>query len=438
MSETIPVNERGGTSLGGVHYILIALIMGLMGAFFWAIRGTGGFGGETGGMLAGLGWAALWHLFSRLDGAARQRPYGSGWLIAAITLGIAVGGFTGYGVYIGWLQGNFYLNYPEGLRPVAPWTGYLMLFFCGLHWGGLPGAFMAWCAPRRPLHRKDWIGRIAAGLGGAIAAGVIVRVFPQVFLPFYEEGLYQAAENKTCIRALGSIRNIAPHVGAFAGFLAFEACRRDGRAVALMLVMALGFAIPFTIGGYWHTFYGSAWPLPWWKNWEMTIGLGGGLAFGLAFYLFNRPQSHAPPQPLTAKERIWGAAFPLWIGCGTVLGGAYDGFRKLHEFDWPLSVRIAVTLGYFLPATAILAWWAIYTRKNIMPGKTGATPPPIPAWTLVGVLILIGAAGYLTSIPPEIHLANAYLLTLYTVYLGLSLGLILIIRAKRHAGAPPP
>lgn len=55
-------------------------------------------------------------------------------------------------------------------------------------------------------------------------------------------------------------------------------------------------AAPFTVGGYWHTFEGPALELPWWKNWEMSIGLGGGLAFGLAFYLFNRPEAHRPPR----------------------------------------------------------------------------------------------------------------------------------------------
>ena len=66
--------------------------------------------------MAGLGWGTLWYLFSCLDGTSRQRPYGSARMIAAITFGIGIGGMTGYGVYIAWLQGKFYLNYPEGVR----------------------------------------------------------------------------------------------------------------------------------------------------------------------------------------------------------------------------------------------------------------------------------------------------------------------------------
>ena len=143
------VTLRGERSwLGPVDYALMAVIFALMGAFFWAIRGTTGYGGSDGGTLAGLGWAMLWFGFSRYGHAARLRPYGTGHMIAAITLGMAVGGMTGYGVYIGWIQGNFYLDYPEGVREIGQWTGFLALFICGLHWGGLAGAFMAWCAPK--------------------------------------------------------------------------------------------------------------------------------------------------------------------------------------------------------------------------------------------------------------------------------------------------
>lgn len=95
----------------------------------------------------------------------------------------------------------------------------------------------------------------------------------------------------------------AQHVGLFLGFLSVELARRDWRAVKVMLVMAFGFAIPFAAGGYWHTLRGADPAIDWWKNWEMTIGLGGGLAFGLAFYLFNRP-SEPPRRPALRLERI--------------------------------------------------------------------------------------------------------------------------------------
>ena len=396
-------------------YWSIAAIMGLMGAFFWAIRGTSGYGGSQGGLLAGLGWGVLWYAFSNLDSTGRQRPYGHARMIAAITFGIAFGGMTGYGVYIAWLQGKFYLNYPEGVRDIAPWTGYAMLFICGLHWGGVAGAFMAWCAPRARLGWQDWTARIAAGILGAVAAGVVVRAFPQCFLPFYHEGIYDVAENATCRRALGSIRNIAPHVGLFMGFLAYEVARRDRRAVAMMLVMALGFAIPFTAGGYWHTMHGSALKLDWWKNWEMSIGLGGGLAFGLAFYLFNRPDGGAA-RPITAKECIWGAGFPLWFASFTIFRNAYIGFTKIHELDWPAWLGIVVWLAFLIPVSIAYGLYIVRVRQ-------GVGPMPVSLRVCAAVLLLIVVAGYVVSIHAGSLPWNRLLIALYTGYVGVSLAL---------------
>ena len=435
MQNTSPTHSTGKDLwMRPVDYVLVAIIMGLMGSFFWAIRGTGGFGGSTGGALAGLGWAMLWHGFSRFGGGAAQRPYGSRRMVAAITFGIAVGGLTGYGVYIGWLQGKFYLDYPHDVREVAAWTGYAMLFLCGLHWGGVTGVFMAWCAPRSSLGLKGWLMRIAAGVCGAVAAGITVRLLPQLFLPFYSEGIYDVAEYRTCQRALGSIRNIAPHVGLFLGFLAFELVRRDWRAAAMMLVMALGFAIPFTVGGYWQTMHGAELKIDWWKNWEMTIGLGGGLAFGLAFYLFNRPHPDHALRPVTRKERIWGTGFPIWLACGVVFMGAYSGFRELHHLDLPSYARAFSTAVYLLPATILYGLWIVRTHRLTDEELTSAPTQAISTWTLAGVLALIVVAGFLVSAPSELRLANKVLLSLYTEYVGISLLMFALLAVRRFHG----
>ena len=50
------------------------------------------------------------------------------------------------------------------------------------------------------------------------------------------------------------------------------------------MTLALGFAIPFVGSAFWHLMYlHSDLALDWWKNWEMSIGLGGGVALGLCF-----------------------------------------------------------------------------------------------------------------------------------------------------------
>ncbi len=390
-----------------------AAIFALMGAFFWAIRGTDGFGGSQGGILAGLGWAMLWLGFSRRFGDERRRPYGHGHVVAAILLGIACGGLTGYGVYISWVQGRFHLDYPDGVREIAPWTGYAMLFFCGLHWGGLTGVFMAWCAPRRPLGATGWMGRLAAGLVGAGVAYGIVVAFPAWFLPFHDEGLYADPANKTCLRAAGSIRNIAPHVGAYVGFLAFEALRRDARAVAVMSIMGLGFALSFSLGAVWQTFYGIGPDLDWWKFWEMSIGVGGGLTFALVFHRFNRPDASVPPRPVTVPERVVSAGALVWLATATVLANGLDGWSRRHGVEIPptfgqvAGILIAAALGFLHLRSP-----ERMTPRRLIPLALGA----------------IVVAGFATSLPPELRLADQVLLLIYLICVAGSLGCFLWLR----------
>ncbi|MBP8131817.1 MAG: hypothetical protein KA184_19745 [Candidatus Hydrogenedentes bacterium] len=416
-------------SWAGPDYAIAMLVMGLMGAFYWAIRGTTGYGGETGGMLAGFGWALLWYLFSQYGDGAARRPYNRPWVLLAITLGIAFGGLTGYGVYISWLNGRFHLNYPEGLRDVPAWTGYAMLFLCGLHWGGNTGCFLAWCAPRRPLRGTDWALRIASGAVGAAAACAIVRLFPQWFLPYYAEGIYAVPENKTCIRALDSVRNIAPHVGMVLGFLAYEIARGDRRAAAMILTVALGFAVPFTAGGYWQTMHDSAFPIDWWKNWEMTIGLGGGLSLGLAFWLFNRPADTPPPAPGPAARAFFRSGIFLWFASINVVQGAYDGWCELHKVDTS-AAGYGVLL--FLSVIPVIAAW-LWRRRNETP-ETAHGPYRLSARAIAGFQAFIIAAGVLVSIPAEWRFANTFLLSAYGVYLGGSLLLFGMLRCRSGMG----
>jgi len=415
-------------------YLLTASIMGLMGAFFWAIRGTGGFGGSSGGALAGLGWALLWLAFSHSRGDGAFRPHGSGRTFAAITLGIALGGLTGYGVYISWLNGVYQMNGNEVLREIAPWTGYVMLFFCGIHWGGVTGSFMAWSAPKEPVNWATWVGRIVAGLSGAVLGTMLVKWFPGLFLPFCGEGYYQVEEYATSARAMRSIITIAQHVGLFAGFLGFELARRDWRAVKVMLTMALGFALPFAMGGYWQTFHGSDLRIDWWKNWEMTIGLGGGLAFGLAFFLFNRPEQ-VSPRPVTRLERVFGIGLILWLAVGTVILGGYEGFIGVRGLEASLeSTRVTVFWAYQVVAAIVFLFWVFRTMTMEEKRRTAPEFPPLPLPSIGVLLAMIVLAGYVTSIPSEIRLANQVLLTLYTIYVADSLILLGVLWKRQRSG----
>lgn len=409
--------------------ICIALLFSLLGAFFWAIRGTGGYGGEDGGALAGLGWAMVWFGLSWFDGKGGHRPYASNAIIVAITLGIMIGGFTGYGVYNGWVRGNFYLDHPHGEREVAAWTGYTMLFLCGLHWGGIPGAFMAWCAPEKPATWTTWIVRLVAGVAGIVVSLWIVRQFPAWFLPFYGEGIYQVEANATCVRAQDSLHTIAPHVGLYLGWLVLEIVRRDKRAIAIMLIMGLGFALPFAIGGYWHTMNATEWRMPWWKFWEMTIGFGGGLAFALAFLLFNRPDPDQKYDPAKGVRWAW---IIIVVAGGFVLTGAVDGFTRLHEIARPAWLsRGAIAYAYLIAAAIALG---LYARRISM-RKFDMRPVPLAVvWLVLGVIF---AAGFVVSVPGEWVLTNYVLLSIYTVSLTVSLVAFGVLQSGRRKDAVP-
>lgn len=407
-----------------LDYVLFAIVMSLMGGLYWGVRGSGGYGGEGGAMLAGAGWATWWYLASYVGAGANRRPYGGVWVVPAIVFGVAVGGFTGYGVYISWLSGVFHYNFPDEGRPIAPGIGFFMLFLCGLHWGGIAGAFLAWCAPRRPFPGWLWIPRIAMGVGGAGLALWWLRAYPQAHLPFYSEGIYDNTDYASVQRTRNQIEPIGQHLGALAGFLLFEVARRDWRAVGVMVVMALGFAVPFCVGGIWHTFQGSGLNLGWWKHWEMSIGLGGGLAFGLAFWIFNRPGD--APRPVVASrsraaeiaEGFFSTDAPLWIVLVNNVYGAVKGRLKLHEIDLPdgaVILLIVVGVG--------LCTWTMFLRtrgERLVDLLPTGNRLPLGTFFLVQGSILFGAL--MVSVPPEMNLGNVVILSAYTFYVVASAG----------------
>lgn len=422
-----PLQTQSPARLSSATYLAIAVIMGCMGLFFWAIRGTGGFGGSTGGIYAGMGWGVLWLVFSHLPGL--RGKLSSPWMVAAITFGIGFGGMTGYGIYISWLRGQFYLNYPEQMRDVASWTGYAMLFICGLQWGGVTGALMAWCHPEAKIGAAQWLLRIISGVIGALLMLFIVRKYPQLFLPFYAEGIYDNPDNATCIRAIRTIDELAPHLGLFFGFLAYELLRQKWTAVKIMLTMSLGFAIPFCVGGYWQTFQGSELKLDWWKYWEMSIGLGGGLALGLAFYWFNTPGSHATTV-FSNRDYLLGAAFPIWIGVVRTLINSFDGILRLHGFDQiVIDYRTSVLVACLIPITMLFAIWVVHHRHE--PGRRFV---PLVLWLAVLSVVAI----LIHNIPVMGGLSGQSFtwILILTPAIGLILGHVLLPLGPNYSSNP--
>ena len=399
-----------------LDYVLLTVVMTLMGGLYWGVRGAGGFGGETGGMLAGAGWGMWWYLASNAGARADARPYGSPWALFAIILGVCVGGFTGYGVYISWLSGVFHYIPGDQGHPIAPAIGFFMLFLCGLHWGGIAGTFLAWCAPARPMTWWLWCIRIACGLGGAALALWWLRAYPQLHLPFYEEGIYNQPDFKDVQRTREQIEPIGQHLGAFAGFLLFEIARRDWRAVGLMLLFAIGFAVPFCAGAIWQTNYDSAWKVSWWKHWEITIGLGGGLTFGLAFWLFNRPGDTLRPVIVNIGERFFNWGGILWLVLFTIIHGSVTGRLNMHHVKLDTTQIIGAFLAGMGVCTLALFWR--YRGERVVDLVPGGNLLPLRPFALVQASIL--TATLLVSVPPQMELANIVVLSAYAVFVGIS------------------
>ncbi|MCK5862242.1 MAG: hypothetical protein KAH38_07145, partial [Candidatus Hydrogenedentes bacterium] len=232
---------------------------------------------------------------------------------------------------------------------------------------------------------------------------------PQLFLPFYKEGIYNEA-NRDCIRAAGAIKNILPHVGLYIGFLAFECIRKDWRAVKVMLIMGIGFAMAFTLGAFWFRCEGA---MPWWKFWEMSIGLGGGLSFGFSFYLLNEADEKKHSVLITAGERYFAMGLVVLLGIANVVASGYEGFSRLHKLDLPTSMRFLVTLGLVVIVIIAYLFW-LRRSKERKSSRSHVRIPLLPTGAISMILGLIVVSGYLVSMPKNIS-SNIILLTIYTI-----------------------
>lgn len=421
-----------------IYELLIPiLIFAGNGAFYWAIRGTGGYGGSAGALYAGLGWALAWYFLSYESTEKKKRPYSSGWVVAAITLGIGLGGLHGYGQFMTWIKGEFCLSHPENCIPLNPLVGYAWLFQCGLAWGGMGGIFLAWTGSKRPTEKKDWIFRIIFAVAGALIGYYITYFFPQLINPAYNRVDYTNFQTcPDCERTIGTSLSSMTLLGIFLALFLYEIIRKEWRGVLLTLTIALGFALAFSIFAFWH--YGpqfSDLDIGWWKHWEMSIGFFGGASFGLAYYLFNRPYNEEKiliirQQPFSQHpnaEKLIGMEFAIAAGLAWAIYNGIGGFVGKFGWENPWNIIfslpfIAICLAYFFYQT--------YKTKNdpfkVGDERTNIEKPVLRFVTVHGILVLLG---YLVSYKIDMEFKNFYLITVYTILLVIS-AVAFIIRLK--------
>lgn len=349
-SPQLKVPAPGGGTLAE-DLILPALLFMALGAMTWAVRGSSGFGAMNGCVFAGVTWGTAWWFISRDPAARQSRRYSSGWIILALTVGIGISGNRGWMQWPSFFEGHLQLNTPQGkFAPIPRGYGFVWLFIAGVPWAGLGACLLAWCGPRRPLKMRDWVLRLVCGAGAAVAAALLFRSFPQLFLPLFSSLKEQYADlqaNPNLRRLIGDNRAALIHLGCYLGFLGFEILRRDWKNVILITTVGVVNGIGWALCQNWR-WAAQVWPqsnFNFWRCWESCGGISIGLAYGLAYYLVNRrnacgrpeeappasgvPDTTCSPNAHPNLERF-GAYLGLLLGLGLSVKNGLKGWANIH------------------------------------------------------------------------------------------------------------
>jgi len=384
--------RRGSLS---ADLLLPTLYFVALGAMTWAVRGCSGFGAMDGCVFAGVTWGAGWWYLSRQPAGSPPRPYNSGWVILALTLGIGVSGDRGWMQWPSFFAGHLQTNSPEGKWvPISREYGFIWMFIAGVPWGGLGACALAWCGTHRRLCPRGWLLRIACGVAGAAVGRVLFDHFPDVFLPLHSslaDRYADAAHNPNLRRLFNDNQAAMTHLGVYLGCLAFEAGRRNWRGARLILTVGLVSGAGWAAFQNW-TWAAHFWPdarFNFWRCWESSGGISIGLAYGLAFYIANRPGAESEPTPAPApacgdfRWEKFGAYAGLIFGLGLSTKNGFKGWANIylgHEEHWN-DVGWAV-MG---PLMLIGIAWAALRR----PTRGGGSDPFPNAAGLIWLVLIV-------------------------------------------------
>jgi len=262
-----------------VEILLPCLLFGSLGAITWAIRGTSGWGGFDGAILPGFTWAILWYYFCYKRGIdVRSTVF---WL----GLGIAIGGMLGYGQYVSWIQGKFFVNGIDDTRDINPIIGYIWFWICGAAWGGIGGVLLGWIL-NKEVSTKTWLLRIIIPLVFALIGAMLVILLPQLFFPNYGQINYVKSSCNDCIRTYKTNLTNMIALMWWIGALVVAIIEKDKNTILCAGILGIGFGFAFAISAMWTLGYAFA-PgvIDWWKVWEINMGFFGGILLAIVLYL---------------------------------------------------------------------------------------------------------------------------------------------------------
>jgi hypothetical protein len=404
------------------------ILFAALGGMTWAVRGSSGFGGSAGCAFAGLLWGVGWWFISREPSGIQSRPYSSGWIVLALTLGIGISGDRGWMQWSSFFEGRLQTDYSAGeFVPISPAYGFLWLFIAGMPWAGIGACCLAWCGSSKETRWHHWLMRIGCGIAGIVLARVLFESLPNLFLPLYETHIerYRDLEaNPNLRRLINDNRNAITHMGAYLGLLGYEVGRRDWRNAVLIVTVGVLNGLGWAICQNWKWAY-HVWPesnFNWWRCWESCGGLSIGIAYGVAFFLVNRKVSEAEklrqPELYTNRKpnlERFGLAAGILFGLGFALINGIKGWANIYlgnEEFWEGTLWMVI--GPVIPALILLA--GLLIRKYPLPeGYPGDAIPR--AYALVWlVLIVQNILGQMVTGPP-IHwnevVFNIYYLILF-------------------------
>jgi prolipoprotein diacylglyceryltransferase len=132
---------------------------------------------------------------------------------------------------------------------------------------------------------------------------------------------------------------------------------------------------------------------------------------------------------VTLVERCFAVGLIVWWASGSVVSNAFDGFRRLHNLEWSDTARTVLWIGFLVVTGVPLVIWLVRTRAASQQGApTNAFVLP---WAVLPAVIgLIIVCGYLVSVPSEWERNNYVLVSMYTVYLIVTAGLLAYLRLR--------
>ena len=316
--------------------ILPTILFAALGGMTWAVRGCSGYGAVAGCWFAGVTWGAAWWFISRERSWQQPRRYASGWIILALAVGIGVSGNRGWMQWPSFFEGRLQTDSPHGgFVPIAREYGFLWMFIAGVPWAGIGACLLAWCASGSKVSMKGWVARLACAFGCAYVGSQLVRLFPELFLPMYKTMGARYADlgaNPNLRRLMNDNVAALTHLGFYLGCLLFEILRRDWRNALLIGTVGLVNGIGWAALQNW-TWARVFWPkadFNFWRCWESSGGISIGIAYGLAYYLVNRPAVVREEVPVCPNTERFGVYAGLILGLGFSVRSGLKGWANIY------------------------------------------------------------------------------------------------------------